>query len=102
MLEIKDIIRYQGSETIEILSCINGKYDGVLESDWQGSDQLIVKNLLAGLGETDTAGQLNFCDGVLSDINRNLMDAEKERNEKAKLYTTLGISAGLAVSIIIF
>lgn len=100
--EIKDIIRYFGTEYEEIIEHIEGKYEDLFQNDLFDADRKIFKRFLSELGKTDTLGQQNFCDGILKDIDRNLVEARRNKNEKAKLYATLGICAGLAVSIIIF
>lgn len=100
--EIKDTIKYSRTESCEIITHIKNKYTELFRGELNIKDALIIKNLFSGLGKTDTNGQLDFCDSVLNDINRNLLEAEKDKNEKAKLYSTLGVSAGLAISIIIF
>ncbi len=100
--EVKDIIKYTGTESKDIFVYVKNKYGELFSGQLHKNDKTILQNLTSGLGMTDTSGQLNFCDSLLGDIRRNLSEAEKDKNEKAKLYSTLGVSAGLAISIIIF
>ncbi len=100
--EIRDIIEYTCIETDEILEKIKSKYPLVFRGNLHNYDSKILSELIDGLGKSDRSGQLNFCEAVIRNIDRNLKSAEKEKEEKSRLYTTLGLSFGLAISIIIF
>lgn len=100
--EIRDIIEYTCIETDEILEKIKSKYPLVFLGNLHNYDSEILRELIDGLGKSDRSGQLNFCEAVIRNIDRNLKAAEKEKEEKSRLYTTLGLSFGLAISIIIF
>ena len=100
--EIRDIIEYTCTETEEILEKIKSKYPLVFRGNLHNCDSEILSELIDGLGKSDRSGQLNFCEAVIRNIDRNLKSAEKEKEEKSRLYTTLGLSFGLAISIIIF
>ena len=100
--EIRDIIGYTCIETDEILEKVKRKYPLVFLGNLHSYDSEIISELIDGLGKTDRSSQLKFCEAVIRNVDRNLKLAEKEKEEKSRLYTTLGLSFGLAISIIIF
>ena len=53
------------------------------------------------LGKTDIEGQLSEISLGLDLINKQLVDAEYERNKNSKLYKTMGVILGLGISIIL-
>ena len=99
--EVRDKITYSCEDSYEILRWIKEIYPSIF-GDLHKSDSAIMNRLISGLGKTDRVGQQKFCEGLLRSIERNLKDAERESGEKSRLYTTLGLSFGLAISIIIF
>lgn len=99
--EIKNIIIYSCEESSVILKRMKDKYPRIFSGNLNQSDSLIIDELVNGIGKTDKAGQCDFCDGLLKSVERNLKDAEKDKQERAKLYTVLGISFGVALSILI-
>ncbi len=100
--EAKDSISYSRLESKRIIENIKNKHTRIFEREINREDKKILDNFLSQLGSTDTASQLQFCNSTLNDIKRNLADALKDKNEKSKLYATLGICAGISVSILIF
>lgn len=62
-----------------------------------------VKNLASffiGLGTTDMGGQLNHCDFYTDQFKLKLDEVKKAIPVKRKLYSSLGIYAGMLVAII--
>ena len=99
--ETKDIIRYTAEETDGIIHHLKGKYPMLFSGNLRNDDFVIIKELVDGLGKTDREGQLDFCNGLKRCVSRNLREAETEKQAKSKLYTVLGLSFGLAFSIIL-
>ena len=99
--EIKAIIRYSAQETDEIIYRIRQKYPALFTENVVDEDAEIINELINGIGKTDSDGQLAFCEGINRIIERNLREAEADKQEKAKLYAVLGLSFGLAFSIIL-
>ncbi len=101
IIEIKDIINYSCIEAKDIIKNIRTKHPEFFNGALHKNDQTVLNDLVSGIGKTDTEGQLQFCDRLIRNIDRNLEEAQNDKNEKAKLYATLGLSLGIAVSIII-
>ena len=101
IIEIKDIINYSCIEAKDIIKNIRTKHPEFFNGALHKNDQTVLNDLVYGIGKTDTEGQLQFCDRLIRNIDRNLEEAQNDKNEKAKLYATLGLSLGIAVSIII-
>lgn len=64
-------------------------------------DKSIIKNLGNLLGETDIEGQINQIDLTDSFINKQISDAEKEKQKNEKLFRVLGATIGFAIIIIL-
>lgn len=103
--EIKESIRYSGSEINVILGNILSKKEyacfGNEFCNLSKPDQHEIKEILSGIGKTDTLGQLNYLDNRLKGLQSTLKNAEQESTAKANMYRTLGLLAGMAVAIII-
>ena len=54
------------------------------------------------LGETDLEGQISQIDITLSFLDKQIQEAETEKNKNEKLYKKLGTIMGLALVIILF
>ncbi len=65
------------------------------------SDKEVIKTMGKLLGKTDIEGQLSEISLGLDLINKQLVDAEYERNKNSKLYKTMGVILGLGISIIL-
>ena len=53
------------------------------------------------IGTASVQRQLESLDGLKEEIDRVIIDAEKEKQKKGKLYRSLGLFGGAAVAIII-
>lgn len=104
-LEIKEAIRYTGAETDSIIEqlLIRPEYTSLNKefSALKKQDSEMLQKALLGIGKTDTYGQLKYIDSILQRLKGIINSAEKDCNEKAKLYRMLGVCAGVAVAIII-
>ena len=97
----RDSIVYTSSETFIVFDLIKKKFPNLNENNFAKQDRNFYINFLENLGNSSTEGQVKFCNGLISDVSRNLMEADKDRDTKSKLYTTLGVCAGISVSIIL-
>jgi len=100
--EIKDRIKFSRVETKDLILMLKDKYPVLFDHEHQIEDKELFTEFLDGLGKTDTEGQLQFCEGMISSIDRRLDDAESDKKNKMKLYITLGISVSVACSIILY
>ena len=64
-------------------------------------DKCILKSLGNLLGETDLSGQISQIELTEKFIEEQILKAEKERQKNEKLFRTLGMTAGLAIVIIL-
>ena len=65
------------------------------------NDMLIVRDFADGIGTTNSDGQEQLLDGVLSSIDVNLESAADDADRKGKMYMTLGISLGILIVIMV-
>lgn len=61
----------------------------------------IIKNLGRLLGKTDIEGQLNEIKLVNNFLDTQIRTAEDEKNKNEKMYRTLGIVAGITITILL-
>lgn len=61
----------------------------------------IIKNLSKLLGSTDLEGQVNSIKLTSNFLDKQIEEAEIEKNKNIKLYKTLGTGIGLTISIIL-
>ena len=61
----------------------------------------IIKNLGRLLGKTDIEGQLNEIKLVNNFLDTQIRTAEDEKNKNEKMYRTLGIVAGMTITILL-
>ena len=96
--EIKESIRFLGAETQEIVNGLLKKDEyRDLKDGFMGlykEEKRICETAMSKLGKTDTFGQLEYLSSVLKNIDMVIEKAERERQEKAKLYLTLGLCSG--------
>ena len=97
----RDCIVYTSTETDRILDSVNTKFPSIKENNFFKQDKILYKNFVEKLGNSNTEEQVNFFNGLISDTKRHLAEADKDREGKSKIYTTLGICAGISVSIIL-
>ena len=64
-------------------------------------DKGIIKNLGSLLGQTDLEGQISQIELTSKFIDEQIIKAENERQKNEKLYRTLGMTAGIAIVIIL-
>ena len=61
----------------------------------------IIKNLGRLLGKTDIEGQLNEIKLVNNFLDTQIRTAEDEKNKNEQMYRTLGIVAGMTITILL-
>ena len=64
-------------------------------------DRIALNNLSKLLGETDLDGQLSQIEMTSNFLDKQIDDAEKERNKCEKMYRSLGMIIGIAIVIIL-
>ena len=64
-------------------------------------DKNVTKMMGKLLGKTDIEGQLSEIELGLELINKQIKDAEIEKNKNSKLYKTMGVILGIGISIIL-
>ncbi|MDR3178455.1 MAG: stage III sporulation protein AB [Oscillospiraceae bacterium] len=52
------------------------------------------------LGTSDVRSQLKLCDLHIKFINDHIKEAEQSKNQMSKLYLTLGVAAGMGISLL--
>lgn len=55
----------------------------------------------AGLGSSDMAGQISYCELAAQRFRTQLEEARQEKGKKSKLYAMLGIFSGTAAALVI-
>ncbi len=109
--EIAEKIRYSSAELPQIISSIY-KYDTYLSVDepffvrlkstgLDKQDQTTVEEFFEGLGLGDGESQVKRCATYKRQLLRRLEDADRQYNEKSRLYTKLGFFSGLGIVIIL-
>ena len=68
---------------------------------FNNEDIKIIKSFGKLLGKTDIKGQINEIELTLKLIEKQIENAEKEREKNSKLYKTLGITCGIGICIIL-
>ena len=68
---------------------------------FNNEDIKIIKSFGKLLGKTDINGQINEIELTLKLIEKQIENAEKEREKNSKLYKTLGITCGIGICIIL-
>ena len=61
----------------------------------------LLKNLGKILGETDVEGQINQIELTETLLKNQIKEALEEKVKNSKMYRTLGVTVGLAISIIL-
>lgn len=64
-------------------------------------DITIIEDMMIGLGKSDIAGQRRILESSASRIKDQLADAIYKEKSLGKLYRTLGVAAGIVITIII-
>lgn len=66
-----------------------------------GEDRRLLLNFLQSLGATDLSGQMDHCRMHAELLGRQLEAARKDYGEKNRLYVSLGLFGGLALSMLL-
>ena len=106
--EISDRIK-TGEELISIYESKTAKNlikrEGFKVSLWEEGlnmeDKKLLTEFFSFLGMGDTNSQVSRCQIYREFVNKRLEEAEKEVREKSKLYTSLGVSFGLFIVILL-
>ena len=69
--------------------------------EFTNEDKEVLKLLGKMLGKTDKTGQISQIDLVDNFLDKQILEAEEEKNKNEKLYRTLGIVCGLVIAIIL-
>lgn len=108
MQELKERLRYEGSERNRLISDVFGSLDFLENNSESGifegltdSDRVIFKEFLDEFGYGDKSTELKRIDLYISQLYKQRSQAEKDSQEQGKLYRTIGASAGLAVCILL-
>lgn len=68
---------------------------------FNNEDIKIIKSFGKLLGKTDIKGQINEIELTLKLIEKQIENAENEKEKNSKLYKTLGITCGIGICIIL-
>ncbi len=104
ILRISEEIRYTGAEKNKIVSKLLNipEYLFIKEKAFTDfDDKQEVEEFLSGLGKSDVIGQLKYCERFSEKIKEKYIGALKSYHEKGRIYCVLGVSSGLAISLII-
>lgn len=71
------------------------------ENNFSKEDKELIKTFGKLLGKTDLTGQVNEINLALNLLEKQLIDAENEKNKNVKLYKTMGIVCGMGICIIL-
>ncbi|MBR0351281.1 MAG: stage III sporulation protein AB [Clostridia bacterium] len=71
-------------------------------SNLNDDDKKTLQMLSKMLGEADLDGQVGQIDITLNFLEKQIQNAEEEKNKNAKLYSKLGTIIGLAIVIMLF
>ncbi len=61
----------------------------------------ILCEFFIGLGRTDTAGQLEYCDGFLLRAEAEYDEKKKKADEQSRLFGVLGLCVGIGVAVVL-
>ncbi len=73
----------------------------IISTNMKKEDIDVIKNLGRLLGKTDIDGQINEIKLVNSFLDTQIKNAEEEKNKNEKMYRTLGIVAGMTITILL-
>ena len=100
--DIRGAIRYARRPKADLISEMAEKYPELewLKEAGEGENFKLGKDFCQGLGAGDLETQMDHCDMYYQRFSACLKTAEKEKNEKERLYVSLGIFAGAAVFVL--
>lgn len=76
---------------------VTDEYKGNINKE----DKQALKYLSKSLGNSDVEGQINQIELTETFIDKQILDAEKEKNKNFKLFKKLGATIGIAIVIIL-
>lgn len=96
-------IFFKASEKMKKINAQDAWRKSIDESNIEISkeDKNVLKGMSKLLGKTNIEGQINEIELTENFLNKQIEDAEKEKNKNVKLYKTLGITIGLAIVILL-
>ncbi len=95
-----NFMNYNFSDSMPFYSQWTDMLDGY--SDVLSKNDIATLNAFAkNLGTTDTIGELNNIELYTEMLEKNIENAQNDIDKKSKLYKTLGLSAGITVSILL-
>lgn len=71
------------------------------EGPLQQYDMEILKDLVLGLGKSDTAGQSRVLEPTAIRLKQQLEAAKEQEKRQGRMYRGLGVSAGVVIVIMI-
>ena len=71
------------------------------QTNFTTDDINVLKTLGKMLGNTDVEGQVSQIELTEEFLIKEIKEAEEEKRKNTKLYKTLGVTAGLAVAVIL-
>lgn len=71
------------------------------EKNFTEEDKELIETFGKLLGKTDLAGQVNEINLGLNLVEKQLIDAENEKNKNVKFYKTMGMVCGIGICIIL-
>ena len=102
--QISEEIRYTGAEKEKIKGKLLSlpEFLFIKEKNFINSeDKQEFEGFMNGLGKSDVAGQLKYCERYSKIIEERYLSALKSYRELGKVYCVLGVSSGLALSLMI-
>lgn len=104
MTDIKDVL---GAISVDMLSNnseesinrkINDEINGIAELT--SYDKEIIYQGISSLGKADVESQIGIIKSTLSNLDMQLIEANKDKVKNAKLYRTLGTAVGIMIAIV--
>ena len=74
----------------------------IYENELSKKDIEMLSSFAKNLGTSDLDGEINNLNMYIELLNNSIKEAQNNINLKSKLYRTLGMSFGLALSIMLF
>jgi len=101
--EIQGIIRYTRRNSIDLFKDMAAKYPELewLSGEGDGEICALGHEFCNGLGAGDLQAQMDYCDMYRQRFSAALKAAERQRDEKERLYVSLGAFAGVAIFILL-
>ncbi len=115
---LKTALRYRGEDIFTLVNQSGGLFavsEGgcSFEQAWEAAlktlpkrwclnegDMALLRDFGAGLGKTDAAGQLAHIEWYMAACEKQRQEADGDVRQKARLYKTLGMFAGVSAAIL--